>query len=262
METFADTLVKDISPHDVRQYLSRLRQHYTSPDTISDHIRALHRFWKWTAGEYDLVNPMRTIAYPKPPKANLPKAVSLDDIIAMFRAADTGLMAERDQAILAFAFDTGARNEGIRSLKMADLDIVRHTAIITEKGRKTRSVVFTKVTAALLLRWLEARQYQEVATVFYSTDTLEPLTRSGLYQLFARLARRAGVTGKFNPHSFRHALTIQYIKAGGDPVTLARILGHESVDTLARWYAVFTNEEIAAAHERYSPLPRVLGDGQ
>lgn len=251
----AGRALADITAHDVRLYLQALRQHYSSADTICDHARALHRFWRWCSAEYELKNPMRNISYPKMPAQKAPKAASLDDVLLMFHAAANGRDIERNQAILAFALDTGARSQGIRELTVQALDMERRTAVVTEKGNKTRALPFTKVTAALLLRWLEVRQ--DVPTLFYSTDTLEPLTASGLYQLFRRLARRAGVQGRFNPHSFRHALTLAYIKAGGDAVTLARILGHESVDTLARYYAVFTSEEIAAAHEKYSPARRL-----
>ncbi len=251
----AGRALASITAHDMRLYLQALRGHYSSADTQADHARALHRFWKWAAAEYDIRNPMRNISYPRQPAQKAPKAASLEDMLLMFHAAALGRDVERNQAILAFALDTGARSQGIRELTVGALDMEHRTAVVTEKGGKTRALPFTKVTAALLLRWIDVRQ--DVPTLFYSTDTLEPLTRSGLYQLFRRLARRAGVQGRFNPHSFRHALTMAYIKAGGDPVTLARILGHESVDTLARYYAVFTSEEIAAAHEKYSPAKKL-----
>lgn len=82
----------------------------------------------------------------------------------------------------------------------------------------------------------------------------EALRPNSLYLLFKRLARRAGVRGKFNPHGWRHAFSVEFLKNGGNIAFLARILGHDSVDTTIRHYAMFMVEEVQAAHEQYSPL--------
>jgi integrase/recombinase XerD len=129
---------------------------------------------------------------------------------------------------------------------------------VTEKGSKTRAVTFTEVTAALLAAWLDIRQ-KEVKEVFYNLDTLEPLTRNGLYQALRRMARRAGITGRFNPHSFRHAFAREYIKAGGDIVTLSMLMGHRETSTTARHYLIFSNREVIEAHEKYSPAKLLPG---
>lgn len=249
-----------MTPHEVRQYLVAMRNLEYSPDTVDDVTRALHRFWKWTALEYEVKNPMRSIRYPAQPKAKKPKAVSLDTVIAMFNAASTGLNPVRDRAIIAFALDTGCRAGGICTVLASDVDIAQRKAIVIEKGSKTRSVPFTKVTAALLQDWLDARAPADV--LFYSSDTWEALRPNSLYLLFKRIAKRAGVKGRFNPHGFRHLFGKEYIKAGGDIVTLARIMGHDSVDTTADHYAIFTNDEIAEAHERFSPVKLIFQEDQ
>jgi integrase/recombinase XerD len=248
--------VDQVTAQEIRLFLVGLRDKEYSPDTIADYTRALHRFWKWAVREYDLRNPMGNIRYPAQPKAKEPKTVHLDDVIAMFQAAESGLAIARDRAILAFALDTGARAGGICTARMADLDMERRSILVTEKGKKTRAVVFTKVTAALLSDWIAVRQ--NAPALFYNLDTLEPLTPSGLLQLFRRLGKRAGVKGRVNPHSFRHTFGKEYVKAGGDVFTLARIMGHTDVNTTAQHYAVFTSEEVAASHEKYSPIHQLI----
>lgn len=252
-ERHAHVPLHQVTPHEMREYLAGMRKLEYSPDSVDDYTRALHRFWKWAILEHEgLRNPMRSMKYPQTPKPKQPKAAELSDVIAMFRAAEGSTSTVRDQAILAFTLDTGCRAGGVCSVRVADVDMERRKAIVTEKGSKTRSVVFTKVTAVLLHRWIEHRQ--DVEVLFYNLHTWEPLRPNGLLQLFKRLGRRAKVTGHSNPHSFRHTFGKEYVKAGGDVITLARIMGHESVDTTADHYAVFTNDEIAVAHEKYSPI--------
>jgi integrase/recombinase XerD len=247
---------EDVTAHEIRLFLSHMREAGYKPESVDDYTRALHRFWRWVSKEYDIKNPMFNIRYPQVKAAKEPKAASLDDIFAMFKAAGDGMAVERDRAILAFALDTGARAEGICNARFDDLDMLQHSIFVTEKGSKTRAVVFTKVTAALLMDWIAVRQ--DAQNLFYNLDTLEALTPNGLYLLFRRLGKRAGVTGRFNPHSFRHTFGKEYVKAGGDIFTLARIMGHTDVNTTAQHYAIFTSAEVSAAHERYSPMTKLI----
>ena len=41
-------------------------------------------------------------------------------------------------------------------------------------------------------------------------------------------------------------------------IRLAQLMGHESTDTLAAYYAIFTADELAAMHEDFSPLRRMM----
>lgn len=261
---FADrhrvTSIKDVTPHDIREYLVAMRRLEYAPDTVDDVNRALHRFWKWAASEYEIKDPMRSIRYPPQPKPKKPKAVSLDTVIAMFHAASTGMNPFRDRAIIAFTLDTGCRAGGVCTVRADDIDIGKRKAIVIEKGNQTRSVPFTMVTAALLQDWFDNRAPADV--FFYSSDTWDALRPNSLYLLFKRLARRAGVKARFNPHGFRHLFGKEYVKAGGDIATLSRIMGHKDIKTTIAHYAIFTNNEIAAAHEKYSPVRLMFQEDQ
>lgn len=245
-----------ITTHEIRLYLKNLRTAEYAPESVNDYTRALHRFWRWSHQEYELKNPMRSIRYPQALKSRTPKAVSIDAVIAMFQAAQLGESSARDMAILAFALDTGCRAGGICTLLRRDVDLQLRRAIVTEKGSKTRVVPFSKVTAALLLDWMNERD-EGVPVLFYSLNTWEALRPNSLYLLFKRIARRAGLRERSNPHAWRHRFSISYIQAGGDIYTLSRILGHESVDTTAKHYAIFTDQEVSEAHEKYSPINRL-----
>jgi integrase/recombinase XerD len=132
------------------------------------------------------------------------------------------------------------------------VDIERRRALVTEKGDKTRYVLFSSACAALLMRWIAVRE--AVIPFFHSMDTVEGLTVGGLRTILRNIARRAKVTGRVNPHSFRHAFAREYLRAGGDLATLSRLMGHRQTRTTVEYYTLFTETEIAAAHERYSPL--------
>lgn len=79
--------------------------------------------------------------------------------------------------------------------------------------------------------------------------------------MIKRLKKRAGIKGRVNPHSFRHGFAVEYIKAGGDVATLAKLLGHRNINTTAAFYALFTQNELSEMHNKFSPL-REIGDNR
>ncbi len=259
----------------VRQYIVGLRQRETrynsgrssrpkmagglSKETVNASIRALHRFWNWCSREYGLeVNPMANIDYP-PRLKQEPKAISTDDLRALFEATGSGPTGYRDRAILAFLMDTGCRAQGLIGLLSESLDMKEKRAIVTEKGDKPRPVFFVDVTAHLIAEWLEHRP--KGATAVFCSLAGETygngLTYDGLKEILRRLKKRAGVQGRVNPHSFRHAFAREYIRNGGDVATLSRIMGHTDAQVTTHYYLVFSSDELAESHEKYSPFKRL-----
>jgi integrase/recombinase XerD len=248
---FAGAALESFTANQIRGYLVELSSKDYVADTINAHTRALHRFWTWAAVEYAIPNPMRNIRYPALPKPK-PKPIRVEDVAAMFEAAGSGLAGTRNRAILAFLMDTGCRAAGLCTLRAGDVDIQRGVAFVTEKGNKTRPVLFTAYTGQLLESLVKRPGQDE--SLFYSLKTCEPLTVSGLYLALRRMAKRAGVTERFNPHSFRHLFAREYILAGGDLATLSKLLGHRDVSTTANHYSIFNELELRDIHEQFSPI--------
>jgi site-specific recombinase XerD len=198
---------------------------------------------------------MKNIAYLGTPKQKTPKAADMRDISRLFEVTEDDATGKRNRAMLAFLADTGCRAGGLVSLELSNLDMEEHRAILHEKGGRQRLVVFTNFTGNLLQQWLQVRP--PTPYVFVNLRTYEPLTVNGLAQMLKRLRQRAGVVGRTNPHSFRHAFAREYLKAGGDLATLSRIMGHSDVATTAAHYAIFTQDELAARHEQLSPMTKI-----
>lgn len=84
------------------------------------------------------------------------------------------------------------------------------------------------------------------------------LDEDGLGEVLRRLKKVAGITGRVNPHSFRHAFAREWLRNGGDLSTLSSMLGHAIPAVTARFYAVFTDFELGEFHERFSPLHKLV----
>ena len=267
--SFEDRALGEITPSDLRQYIVQLRSREDryinapqkptqngglSEQSIAGYVTALHAFWGWVCTEYGIENPMRNIRRIKRQQPG-PKAIDPGDFVLLFNSVRN----TRDRAILCFLADTGCRLGGLISLKLDDLDLIEQRATVTEKGGKRRTVVFTHYTREVLSAWLAERE-SSAPEVFVSFKTRRGLTGWGVSQLMKRLKKRAGVKGRVNPHSFRHQFARAYIENGGDIVTLAKLLGHSNINITTAYYAVWTEDELARLHEKYSPLRSFIID--
>jgi site-specific recombinase XerD len=81
------------------------------------------------------------------------------------------------------------------------------------------------------------------------------LTTNGVRLMLERVGKRAGVRGRINAHSFRHAFARSFFRNGGNLAALGRLLSHAPGSTVtAKYYAVWDDRELQEFHERYSPL--------
>ena len=107
------------------------------------------------------------------------------------------------------------------------------------KGEKARSVLLTPATWKVLM----ALRSEEVAAgfgaaedaVFRSQKTDEPLSRSQLWRIVKKAARRAGAPDGVSPHWFRHAHASHALDRGAPAHLVQQTLGHQSLATTSRF---------------------------
>jgi site-specific recombinase XerD len=144
---------------------------------------------------------------------------------------------------------------------LGDVEVEQVT--LREKGDKVRYGFFSDLTRRALIAWLEVRPTDKGGGLFVNLGTRGDgqLTDQGVREMLKRLKRKSGVKGPVNPHSFRHGFAREYLTNGGNLASLADTLGHSDVKVTWASYAVFTFDELKAAHARYSPVARLERDG-
>lgn len=246
-----ETALEAISLSGLRRWRAGLDQSL-SVYTLHRHIRQCRRFFKWCVEEELLEqSPATRLDLPKLPKGEPPKAISEIDMERVIEAGRQS--APRDYAIVRFLAETGCRVAGLVGLRFGDLDLDRCRALVTEKGHKTRTVAFGEETVAALRAWLVERPRDKWGDVVF-TGRQGPLTTSGVYRVLEKLARQSGVEGRFNPHSFRHALARRLLENGADMGTVSQLLGHSDIETTHRFYARWTEAELVRRHRTYGGI--------
>lgn len=258
----AKTPLQAVTRTDMRSYVALLRSGDISEESARSYIVALKRFWAWCAAEYTIEDPTIGIKRPKKPPPR-PRRVKARDVIKMLAAAAPGSIGHRDRALIALAFDTGARCGGLARLKLSDMDLVLNRATVLEKRSKERPIFWSHTAAQFLMRWMAVRP--DTCDYLFLNMRIgregEPLTPGGIGQIFRRLGRTADVRGFHNAHAFRHGFAVEFILNGGDIVTLAKLLGHDDVNITAAYYAIFSVSELAMMQAKYSPLHEAFKRG-
>lgn len=233
-----DEELKTLGVDRLRRWRARLFERNYSVWTIRDYLRACRTFFKWLVVERKIkVNPAVRLELPKEPQRPRLGITEDDRDKILCVAAES----PRDLALVYFIGATMCRAGGAAGLRWCDIDLVRRRALVHEKGDKSREVYFGTETVASLKAWAEVCGSE---WVFPSKKGGGHLSPNGIYQIFERLAERAGVVGSWSPHKWRHGGARGMLKKGANLAQVSQILGHKDVSITVRFYGVLDGDEL------------------
>jgi len=123
------------------------------------------------------------------------------------------------------------------------------------EGRKARCVCVGRGgRKAMIRRWRSVGAGKD-APVWVSKTKGRRLNVNGLQQVLQRIGKRAGLEG-VGPHKFRRTFAIMALRNGMNVYTLARLMGHSSIETL-RFYLGLVESDLADAHKRAGPVDHI-----
>lgn len=218
------------------------------PVTAASYYAYLKGYFTWLVGEGVIpASPFVRIKGPEVDDDQIQPFTS-EQVQALFRAARAGKCPERDTAILRLMISTGIRASELCGLQRKNINLEEGYVRIFGKRQKYRTVPFGYKTKRAIWRYIAVYPRTEDHYMFVSDNGPrggEPLTRSGLLQIFERLGERAGLQSvRCSPHTMRHTFAVLYLDGGGNALDLMRLLGHTKLTMTSR-YVALTNTRIA-----------------
>jgi integrase/recombinase XerD len=230
---FVGTGVADEST--VEAFVGHLRSRNLAPASINRKMAAVRGLHRYLLAEGLAVDDP-TVLVGRPRLAvSLPKALDVDEAIALVESPDLSTVAgRRDSALLEFLYGTGCRVSEAVGLDLAQLDLVDRSALVTGKGSKQRLVPVGSAAAEALHRWLADRL--ELAKPDHDAVFVNlrggRLTRQGAFLVVRAAASRAGIAPeRISPHVLRHSAATHMIEGGADLRSVQEMLGHANVTT-------------------------------
>lgn len=255
--------INDLSLDEVRQfrlYISRL------PGTVGEmksvtqgyYIIAIRSFLKWC-----VKNDIKCLA---PEKLEVPKvtehSLKFLDEDQMNRllnqptlSTKTGL---RDKAILELLFSTGLRVSELVKLNREQINLKTREFGVVGKGGKARVVFISKQSAEFVARYLRSRT-DKLKPLFIriggkkeieSTDEEMRLTVRSVQRLVKHYVILAKIPVNATPHTLRHSMATDLLKAGADIRSVQEILGHRNIAT-TQIYTHITDARLREIHEKF-----------
>ena len=239
------TATIDVTPRLIRRFLIYLSNHNYNAGGVYAVFGALRAYLRWYIAEFeppDWSNPLDKVTAPK--RGNeLQRQLSIDEFKALVATCEVKTFAgDRDKAILLFLLDTGVRHQELTDLQVGDVDINTGQVIIRRgKGRKGRSVFIGEKTRKALMVYFRHYPSRGDDAPLWITEKVKPLSRGGIRQV---VRRRASIAGIDEPglHEFRRAFALNYLRNGGDVLTLQRLLGHSSLAIINKYVALLDDD--------------------
>jgi integrase/recombinase XerD len=237
--------IEHLTAAQVEEFLADLeRARGNGIPTRNVRLAALHTFARFAASETPehLVELQRILAIPfKRGRQRVPlEYLDQREVEALLATPSRPTPAqERDHALFALMFNTGARVQEVLDLKVRDVRLAPPYQVrLHGKGNKVRICPIWAHTATRLRRLIDRSPWtaEPDNPIFVNVHGAK-LTRFGVrYILRKRIAVCATeVTTlkdkRIHPHSLRHTTAIHLLKAGVDFATISQWLGHASLNT-------------------------------
>lgn len=164
----------------------------------------------------------------------------------------------RTHSMICVLTDTGVRIDECLSLKIADVDFDNLFLKVKGKGSKERLVPFSYELRSVLYNWLKKRKAEKMqGDWFFPTAKATKIGRRNFARELDIHCKALGIEGaRTSPHTFRHYFAIHYLTHGGDIYTLARILGHSSIQVTQIYLRSMGMDKIQNLQLRLSPMTR------
>jgi len=246
---------RDVSPillQDFRSHLQNVENQ--KPATINKALATLKTFFGWAvdAGHINN-NPALKVKMKRVQQTHAPKWLSDGEQNRLLYALETErnqFKQARDKAIVLTMMYGGLRVEEVSELKVNHIDIKNETVtVVNGKGGKYRTVPMTKELRRALKQWLSYRidsdkkVHQNSDFLFVSERSGQMTTRAIAYVVDGYLERSGLLeriqdgtkTDGFSCHSLRHTFCKNLVNAGWSIQNVARVAGHDSIQTTMRY---------------------------
>jgi integrase/recombinase XerD len=228
------------TPDDVRRFQLHLAETGMSICNRNRIMTGVKFLFRVTLRRPDLAAEIYHLREPQ----KIPQVMSPDETKRLLAVAQT----LKVRMLLSLGYGCGLRAGEVVRLKVKHVDSAQKIIRVEQsKGRKDRNVMLSPETLDLLRQWWKARPSRHDAGIAVQERWLfpgnrrgKPMTTRQLSRLFHQAADAAGIKKAVTLHALRHSFATHLLERGTDIRIIQALLGHDKLDTTARYTRVAT----------------------
>src|SRR5205823_5103492 len=225
---------------DIRRFQLHLAETGVSICNCNRIMTGLRFLFRVTLRRLDLAAEIYHIREPQ----KIPLVMSPDETRRLLAVANS----LKARMLLSLGYGCGLRAGEVVRLKVKHIDSAQNIIRVEQsKSRKDRNVMLSPEVLDLLRQWWKVRPSRHDAGTPLEERWLFPGTKRGktmstrqLNRLFHEAADAAGIKKGVTLHALRHSFATHLLERGTDIRVIQALLGHDKLDTTARYTRVAT----------------------
>jgi site-specific recombinase XerD len=252
--------VNEFTPENCEGFTQTLTDAGASSNTINNKLSALSSLADWARKQKDergkwIMDENPILRLERPPREHNERPFlypdEIDKVCAFDDAEENELIA-RDLLI-----DTNLRASELVAVKVAQVKqhgerlVLTNVAVSKSRGsKKVTNIILSEELSERIPKWLAQREAMPTEPLLVNRSN-QAYSRSSLYQVISRIAKRAGVDRvKIGTHSLaRHTMNTLARTEGIDLPTRAALLNHSNTRTIEK-YDHLLPDEVFEAREK------------
>jgi integrase/recombinase XerD len=223
--------------------------------SIARRLVAIKLFHRYLVSERYLREDVTSVLETPKLWKRLPQFLTAREVEAILDAPDTGKKTGiRDRALLECFYATGMRVSEVVGLRTGDFNLEGAFLRCRGKGDKERLVPVGREAISACREYLEkVRTKMKFKTDhFFLGKRGVGLTRQFVWQQIKKYAKKAGISKKITPHTFRHSFATHLLERGADLRVVQELLGHADIAT-TQIYTHVSRDHLKGVHSRFHP---------
>ena len=241
---------KVLTRKDIERIIAKLESSDYKPETKRNVKAVVKGFWRHAFGQDEFYpEPVRWLRTTLRRKDKLmPEGILTEEDVAQLLNAANNV---RDKAIIATLFDSGVRIGELLSMKRKDVDLEGNPAHIVVNGKTGPRRIPVLFSVPYLATYLNEQKMRKPDEYLWNVaGSWSGLTQradySALRMMLQRVAKRAKIDKKVNPHRFRHARATDYASRLSDQ-QLKSLFGWVGGSKMAETYVHLSGRDVDSA---------------
>jgi integrase/recombinase XerD len=239
----------DGSKKSLQESIIKFRERGTSVGAINTYARGLNVFLKWLHKEHgwdDLsLQKLRV-------EKRIFRSLTDEQLKTIISYKPKSFSQLRVWTLTMVALDTGARVNELLTLERKKVDFDNLLITVIGKGNKERMIPFSYELRKVFWKFMRSHSFELV----FGTRQGALANYDNLLRDFYVMERKLGIKTDGAFHSLRRTFATNYIRHGGNPLVLQRLLGHSTL-TQTSAYVKLVTDDLQVEQHRTSLLNRL-----